>query len=454
MEGNSAVNLMLTRDTAVASGNERVEDAKVDEHGVEGVLNGDEEVEPPHVGMVFSSQEEVRNYYIKYAQRQGFGIMPRSSRCGDEGKLTYFILACAQSGKTRSIANKKAHFRPKTNCKAKINVVVDPDGRMFVKINDQFKLHCKIFQVQDSLRHVLAKRAVEMVKSGMLKDIVAVGANHQSRFIARQFGMTTVDLNDSNDIDIVFDEVDEVDFNKNLLKCRGAVHTVQKLKDIVTVGANHQSRLMARQFGMRTVDLNDTNDIHIVFDEVDEVNFNKNLLKCRGAVHTVQKVVYSMAKACMILAEDTKVVHRLGSSIPVVPLKTTLYHIWYEQLACRNKEKIRLKFFPFVLLPVLRRLVALGGVPEIRSAVLKDGPVITDLGNVVVDVCFPNGIQNPFELEKNLNMIPGVVDNGIVTGVATVVLVAAVKDGCNVKVMDLEEFIELVKGRGYANSTT
>ncbi|XP_031280603.1 uncharacterized protein LOC116139067 [Pistacia vera] len=65
-----------------------------------------------------------------------------------------------------------------------------------------------------------------------------------------------------------------------------------------------------------------------------------------------------------------------------------------------------------VLSPVLRRHVALGGVPEIRSAVMKDGPVITDLGNVVVDVSFPNGIQNPFELEKNLNMIPGVVDNG------------------------------------------
>ncbi|KAJ0042157.1 hypothetical protein Pint_18529 [Pistacia integerrima] len=447
MEGNSAVNLMLTRDTAVSSGNERVEDAKVDEHGV-GVLNGDEEIEPPHVGMVFSSQEEVRNYYIKYAQRQGFGIMRRSSRCGDDGKLTYFILACAQSGKTRSIANKKVHFRPKTNCKAKINVVVDPDGRMFVKINDQFKLHCKIFQVtaavQDSLRHVLAKRAVEMVKSGMLKDIVAVGANHQSRFIARQFGMTTVDLNDANDIDIIFDEVDEVDFNKNLLKCRGAVHTVQKLKDIVTVGANHQSRLMARQFGMRTVDLNDTNDIHIVFDEVDEVNFNKNLLKCRGAVHTVQKVVYSMAKACMILAEDTKVVHLLGSSIPVA-----------------------VEVLLIVLSPVLRRLVALGGVTRFSFLIypvllyamefisaLDDGPVITDLGNVVVDVCFPNGIQNPFELEKNLNMIPGVVDNVITTGVATVVLVAAVKDGCNVKVMDLEEFIELVKGRRDATSTT
>ncbi|KAJ0099056.1 hypothetical protein Patl1_21163 [Pistacia atlantica] len=437
MEGNSAVNLMLTKDTAVSSGNERVDDAKVDEHGVEGVLNGDEEVEPPHVGMVFSSQEEVRNYYIKYAQRQGFGIMRRSSRCGDDGKLTYFILACAQSGKTRSIANKKVHFRqmPKTNCKAKINVVVDPDGQIHVcsvvlehnhdlspgtlqrniqkksggsrmkKRQEAKEQARKVMHqdsqsidgehwsidtipsvtaaVQDSLRHVLAKRAVEMVKSGMV-----------------------IGLGSGSTLSLAIEEL-------------GKLIREGKLKDIVAVGANHQSRFIARQFGMTTVDLNDANDIDIVFDE------------CRGAVHTVQKVIYSMAKACMILAEDTKVVHRLGSSIPVV-----------------------VEVLPIALSPVLRRLVALGGVPEIRSAVMKDGPVITDLGNVVVDVSFPNGIQNPFELEKNLNMIPGVVDNGIVTGVATVVLVAAVKDGCNVKVMDLEEFIELVKGRRDANSTT
>ncbi|KAJ6700123.1 RIBOSE-5-PHOSPHATE ISOMERASE [Salix purpurea] len=80
-------------------------------------------------------------------------------------------------------------------------------------------------------------------------------------------------------------------------------------------------------------------------------------------------------------------------------------------------------------------------IPEIRSASRKDGSVITDLGNMIVDVSFPSGIQNPADLEKNINMIPGVVDNGIFSAVATLVLVA-VRDGGNIKVMNLEEFLE------------
>ncbi|XP_021910756.1 protein FAR1-RELATED SEQUENCE 8-like [Carica papaya] len=128
MESNSNLKVPFDRDAIDSCCNNRVENGKEEEHGAGG-LNGDE-VGPPCVGMVFASQDEVRSYYSKYAQREGFGIMRRSSRCREDGKLTYFILACAQSGKTRSIAKKRFQFRQltKTNCKAKINVVVEPEG--------------------------------------------------------------------------------------------------------------------------------------------------------------------------------------------------------------------------------------------------------------------------------------------------------------------------------------
>ncbi|PIA60106.1 hypothetical protein AQUCO_00400773v1 [Aquilegia coerulea] len=193
-----------------------------------------------------------------------------------------------------------------------------------------------------------------------------------------------------------------------------------KLKDVVAVGANYQSRVLARQFGVKTVDLNDINIIDIAFDGVDEVDFNKNLLKGGGAAHTMQKVVDSFAKECVILADQSKVVLQLGSTFPV-PVEV----------------------LPAAISPVLRRLITLGGVPEIRSALRKDGPVITDLGNMVVDVSFPNGIPNPADLEMRINMIPGVVENGIVSGIATSVLVA-IQDGDNVTVLDLEEFVKLI----------
>lgn len=136
MEGNPIVNATLQKEVKMSSsGNERVDGEKVDEQGLDAVLlNGDEEVEPPKVGMVFATQEEVRDYYNKYAQREGFGIMRRSSRCDDDGRLTYIVLACSQSGKDRCIARSRFQWRqtPKTNCKAKINVVLDAQGQFHV----------------------------------------------------------------------------------------------------------------------------------------------------------------------------------------------------------------------------------------------------------------------------------------------------------------------------------
>ena len=81
-----------------------------------------------------------------------------------------------------------------------------------------------------------------------------------------------------------------------------------------------------------------------------------NLIKGGGAAHTMEKVVDSIAKECVILIDETKVVKTLGLSFP-----------------------LPVEVLPFALAPVLRALTALGGQPEIRTALRKDGPVITDL---------------------------------------------------------------------------
>ncbi|GMN57728.1 hypothetical protein TIFTF001_026836 [Ficus carica] len=183
-------------------------------------------------------------------------------------------------------------------------------------------------------------------------------------------------------------------------------------------------------------------------------------------------VVYSMTDMCIILADHTKVVHRLGSKFPVASvwwgknpsygrvhfsgdvLVPNSYAAFEEQFNALQEWQwfhFSVEVLPIAVTPVLRRLIALGGVPEVRSTSGKDGPVITDLGNMIVDVSFPNGVQNPAELEKNINLIPGVVDNGIVTGVATTVLVA-VRNGNDVNVVNLEEFVQDMVARRYTNS--
>ena len=78
--------------------------------------------------------------------------------------------------------------------------------------------------------------------------------------------------------------------------------------------------------------------------------------------------------------------------------------------------------------PVMRSLAKLGGKPELRMGVKKAGPVVTDQGNLVIDVKFDH-ITNPEEMEKTINNLPGVLENGIFVGVADLILVGKIVDG-------------------------
>lgn len=231
------------------------------------------------------------------------------------------------------------------------------------------------------MKRAVAKKVVELIKPGM---VVGLGTGSTSSLAIEEIGK---------------------------LIQKG------KLKDITGVGVSYQSRVLARQFGVKTADLNDVNTIDLAFDGADEVDSSMNLIKGGGAAHTMAKVVDTMAKQCVIIVDQSKIVSELGLTFPV-PVEV----------------------LPQALSPVLRKLVALGGVPEIRSALRKDGPVITDLGNMVVDVRFPEGIKDPGTLEKEINMIPGVVENGLFIGVVHSVLVAT-QDGDDISVLELAEFV-------------
>jgi ribose 5-phosphate isomerase A len=247
--------------------------------------------------------------------------------------------------------------------------------------------------IQQNLKRAVAKKAVELVKSGM---IVGLGTGSTSSMAIEELGKLIAQ---------------------------------NKLKDIVGVPTSYQSRVLARQFGVKTVDLNDVNHVDIAFDGADEVDASMNIIKGAGAAHTMEKVVDSIAKQCVILIDQSKVVSKLGLafSLPVEVL-------------------------PFALSPVLRALVNLGGVPEIRTALRKDGPVITELGNMVVDVRFADGINNPAELENKINMIPGVVENGLFVNVAHKVFVAT-KDGEEILIVELAEFVASLKSASEGATT-
>ncbi|WP_299410237.1 ribose-5-phosphate isomerase RpiA [Acaryochloris sp. IP29b_bin.148] len=178
-----------------------------------------------------------------------------------------------------------------------------------------------------------------------------------------------------------------------------------ELTNIKGIPTSFQASVLAKQYGIPLTTLDEVDRIHIGIDGADEVDPQKNLIKGGGAAHTREKVVDSLAEQFIVVVDQSKIVDKLGSTFPV-PVEV----------------------LPMAIAPVMQALEKLGGKPELRMGVKKDGPVITDQGNMVLDVTF-SGIPNPPELEKTINNIPGVLENGIFVGMTDIVLIGEIKDG-------------------------
>lgn len=177
------------------------------------------------------------------------------------------------------------------------------------------------------------------------------------------------------------------------------------LKDIQGIPTSFQAEVLAKQYGIPLTTLDASDHIDIAIDGADEVDPQKNLIKGGGAAHTREKIVDSLAEQFIVVVDAGKLVDKLGSTF-----------------------KLPVEVIPMAIAPVMRAIAKLGGQPELRMGVKKAGPVITDQGNMVVDVKF-DFIQDPATLEKTLNNIPGVLENGLFVGVADLVLVGEVKEG-------------------------
>ncbi|MBE9223063.1 ribose-5-phosphate isomerase RpiA [Cyanobacterium stanieri LEGE 03274] len=177
------------------------------------------------------------------------------------------------------------------------------------------------------------------------------------------------------------------------------------LKNIVGVPTSFQAEVLAKRYGIPLTTLDAIAHIDVAIDGADEVDPQKNLIKGGGAAHTREKVVDSLAKEFIVVVDGGKLVDKLGSTF-LLPVEV----------------------IPMAVTPVMRKLEELGGKPDLRMGVKKAGPVVTDQGNLVIDVKFDD-IADPASLEATINNIPGVLENGLFVGVADVVLVGEIIDG-------------------------
>jgi len=148
------------------------------------------------------------------------------------------------------------------------------------------------------------------------------------------------------------------------------------------VSSSEATTQRLREIGVRVLDLNHTGDLELYIDGADEVDAHKRLIKGGGGALTREKIIAGASRKFICIVDESKCVPVLGEfplPIEVLPMARAL---------------------------VGRKLIGLGGQPELR-----DG-FTTDSGNLILDVRSLD-LVNPRDMEDQINRIPGVVSNGL-----------------------------------------
>ena len=165
-----------------------------------------------------------------------------------------------------------------------------------------------------------------------------------------------------------------------------------------TVSSSEASAKRLRDLRIPVAELNDTDGCELYVDGADEVTEHLAMIKGGGGALTREKIVAQASKTFVCIADATKLVGVLG------------------------KFPLPVEVIPMARSFVARELVKLGGMPQLRNG------VTTDNGNLILDVRGLT-ILDPVDLETRINMIPGVVTNGIFARRPADVLLLATPEG-------------------------
>jgi len=156
-----------------------------------------------------------------------------------------------------------------------------------------------------------------------------------------------------------------------------------KHKFLATVASSEGSAERLRSHGIQVFELNAVSEVTIYVDGADEANTRLELIKGGGAALTREKIVTAVANEFVCIADESKWVKNLGSfPLPVEVIPMARSHVG-------------------------RELVKLGGDPVWREN------IVTDNGNLILDVHHLHPIGAACELEEKINQITGVVTNGL-----------------------------------------
>ena len=190
-----------------------------------------------------------------------------------------------------------------------------------------------------------------------------------------------------------------------------AAHAIRRVGERVDAGldvegipTSFQARELAREATIPLTSL-DVATPDVAIDGADQVA-DGQLIKGGGAAHAREKVVDTAADRLLVVIDPRKEADVLNEPVPVEVL-------------------------PSARIPVADAVEECGGDPDLRAAERKDGPVVTDNGNLVLDCAF-GPIENPEGLAGSLASIPGVVAHGLFVDVADEIH-AGTADGVEVR---------------------
>ena len=177
-----------------------------------------------------------------------------------------------------------------------------------------------------------------------------------------------------------------------------------EIKDVVGVTTSFQGEVLASELGIPLKSLSSVSEIDLAIDGADEVDPKFQLIKGGGACHVQEKLVAALAKKFIVVVDSTKLVEKLNLDF-----------------------KLPVEVLPSAWKQVQKTLINLGGEGNLRMAQKKAGPIVTDQGNLILDLTFRNGIDQPELLESKINNIPGVLENGLFVNLTDEVLVGKVE---------------------------
>jgi ribose 5-phosphate isomerase A len=218
----------------------------------------------------------------------------------------------------------------------------------------------------ESLKAAAAERALELVRPGM---VIGLGSGSTSALFIAGLGR---------------------------LVARG-----------VAVRGVPTSRAAASQAAAAGIQLQDSIDgpLDLAVDGADEIDPQRSLIKGRGGAMLREKLVAAAAQRFVVIADESKLVPRLGQGALPVEISS------------------------FLWLQTARRLERLATRWQLRGG--EERPFVTDNGNFVIDLTIDGGIAEPATLAGTLDTTLGVMAHGLFLGMATACIIAS-RSGCRV----------------------